>query len=124
MDFEKYGFSLFNKFRAKQLKRWFIFMIEQGKIKTREQLICEAKASMVYQDIEPLRTLGLSDSQFDELIVNTALEALDAARTLPLDRWLFATGIPGVGVTVAEQLAATHERLADLPGSPILTGSR
>ncbi|MDX9868379.1 MAG: NAD-dependent DNA ligase LigA, partial [Kiritimatiellia bacterium] len=52
----------------------------------------------------------------------TALEALEHAKALPLDRWLFATGIPGVGVTVAEQLAATHERLADLPGSPILTG--
>ncbi len=82
MDFEKYGFSLFNKFRAKQLKRWFLFMIEQGKIKTREQLICEAKASMAYQDIEPLRTLGLSDSQFDELIVNTALEALDSEKLI------------------------------------------
>ncbi|OQC23435.1 MAG: DNA ligase [Verrucomicrobia bacterium ADurb.Bin070] len=50
----------------------------------------------------------------------TALEALDAARTLPLDRWLFATGIPNVGVTVAEQIAAAHARFSDLAASPIL----
>jgi DNA ligase (NAD+) len=50
----------------------------------------------------------------------TALDALDAARTLPLDRWLFATGIPGIGVTVAEQIAAAHARFSDLDASPIL----
>jgi hypothetical protein len=52
-------------------------MIDQGKIQTRDQLECEAKASMVYQDIEPLRALGISDSHSDESIVKTALEALD-----------------------------------------------
>ena len=51
----------------------------------------------------------------------TALEALDAARTLPLDRWLFATGIPNVGVTVAEQIASAHARFSELQNSPILT---
>ncbi|HQL51404.1 MAG TPA: NAD-dependent DNA ligase LigA [Kiritimatiellia bacterium] len=50
----------------------------------------------------------------------TALEALDAARTLPLDRWLYATGIPNVGVTVAEQIAAAHARFSDLAASPLL----
>ena len=51
----------------------------------------------------------------------TALEALEAAKSLTLDRWLFATGIPNVGVTVAEQIAAAHSRLSELPDSPILT---
>lgn len=50
----------------------------------------------------------------------TALEALEAAKHLPLDRWLFATGIPNVGVTVAEQIADAHARFSDLPRSPIL----
>jgi len=50
----------------------------------------------------------------------TALDALDAARALPLDRWLFATGIPNVGVTVAEQIASVHARFSELPDSPIL----
>ena len=51
----------------------------------------------------------------------TALEALGNAKTLTLDRWLFATGIPNVGVTVAEQIAAAHTRFSELPNSPILT---
>ncbi len=51
----------------------------------------------------------------------TALEALEAARTLTLDRWLFATGIPNVGVTVAEQIASAHKRFSELPDSPTLT---
>ena len=51
----------------------------------------------------------------------TALEALEAARSLTLDRWLFATGIPNVGVTVAEQIASAHTRFSELPNSPVLT---
>lgn len=50
----------------------------------------------------------------------TALDALEAAKSLPLDRWLFATGIPNVGVTVAEQIASAHARFSELPGSPVL----
>ncbi len=50
----------------------------------------------------------------------TALEALEAARTLTLDRWLFATGIPNVGVTVAEQIASAHAHFSELPNSPVL----
>jgi len=50
----------------------------------------------------------------------TALEALEHAKTLPLDRWLFATGIPNVGVTVAEQIASGHARFSELPNSPVL----
>ena len=51
----------------------------------------------------------------------TALEALDAARSLTLDRWLFATGIPNVGITVAEQIASAHTRFSELADSAILT---
>ena len=50
----------------------------------------------------------------------TALDALQTARSLPLDRWLFATGIPNIGSTVAEQIAAAHTRFSELAGSPIL----
>jgi DNA ligase (NAD+) len=50
----------------------------------------------------------------------TALDALEAARSLPLDRWLFATGIPNVGVTVAEKMASVHTCYSALMDSPIL----
>ena len=50
----------------------------------------------------------------------TVMGALTAARTLPLHRWLFAVGIPNVGVTVAKDIAAEHAKLSDLPDSPVL----
>ena len=50
----------------------------------------------------------------------TVMKALDEARTLPLHRWLFALGIPNVGVAVARDIAAEHEHLADLRDSPVL----
>jgi DNA ligase (NAD+) len=50
----------------------------------------------------------------------TALDALETARGLALDRWLFATGIPNVGVTVAEQIASAHTCYSELMNSPIL----
>ena len=46
--------------------------------------------------------------------------AVEAARTASLERWLFAIGIPNVGVTVAKDIAAEHEKLSDLPGSAAL----
>ena len=47
-------------------------------------------------------------------------DAVEAARGLPLERWLFAAGIPNVGVMVAKDIAAEHERFSDLAGSPVL----
>ena len=49
-------------------------------------------------------------------------EAVEAARGLPLDRWLFAIGIPNVGATVAKDIAAEHARFSDLSGSAVLKG--
>ena len=50
----------------------------------------------------------------------TLLAALAAAKTLPLSRWLYAMGIPNVGVQVARDLAREHARLEDLVDSPVL----
>ena len=46
--------------------------------------------------------------------------AVDAARDMPLDRWLFATGISNVGATVARDIAEAHDKMSDIPGSPVL----
>ncbi len=80
--------------------------------------------------------LDLFDLDFDELMALDVGEAgaprrfgrnaehlrdaAQAARALPLDRWLFAVGIPNVGATVAKAIAAEHERFADLAESPVL----
>ena len=46
--------------------------------------------------------------------------AVAAARTLPLHRWLFAIGIPNVGVTVAKDIAAEHAKWSELADSAVL----
>jgi len=48
------------------------------------------------------------------------IQALERARHLPLNRWLFAFGIPRIGATVAEQVASCHKRLGDIPHSELL----
>ena len=50
----------------------------------------------------------------------TVMDALAAAKTLPLHRWLFAMGIPNVGVTVAKDVAAEHGKMSDLVDSAVL----
>jgi len=50
----------------------------------------------------------------------SVLDALAAARNLPLDKWLFAIGIPNVGVTVAKDIAAEHPSMSALPDSEVL----
>ncbi len=48
------------------------------------------------------------------------IEGVERARTLPLERWIFALGIDEVGSTTARDLAKFHASLEDLAGSPIL----
>jgi len=47
-------------------------------------------------------------------------QALEESRDLPLSRWLFATGIPNVGKTAAEHVAAAHQSIKELSNSQII----
>ena len=68
---------------------------------------------------ERLSSLEIAGRRFGKN-AESVVKALDEARAMPLDRWLFATGIPGIGTTVASDIAAEHERMADLAGSSVL----
>ena len=68
---------------------------------------------------ERLATLEIAGRRFGKN-AESVVDALSAARALPLARWLFATGISGIGETVAADIAAAHGRLADLADSPVL----
>ncbi|HEU4678578.1 MAG TPA: NAD-dependent DNA ligase LigA, partial [Terrimicrobiaceae bacterium] len=57
---------------------------------------------------------------FGEKNARKLLEAIARARELPLARWLHALAIPEVGEETAHDLAAFHDSLEDLPGSPLL----
>lgn len=66
-----------------------------------------------------LYALEISGHRFGKNALTVAA-ALEKAKTLPLDRWLYALGIPNVGATVAKDVAAEHDRLSQLAGSPVL----
>ncbi len=87
---------------------------------------------------EPLDLFGLTVEQLAKLNLGTddeprvfgeknatkVVEALERARTLPLDRWILALAIPEVGEATARQLAQVHESLDELASSSILRDIR
>ncbi len=67
--------------------------------------------------------LGTEDEvrRFGEKNAAKALDALNRARTLPLDRWLTAFGISTIGVTTSREVATYHRDLQQLAHSEYLS---
>lgn len=57
---------------------------------------------------------------FGEKNAAKIIAALDRAKHLPLNRWIYALAIPNIGETTAYQLALTHKSLEELPESKLL----
>ena len=74
--------------------------------------------------VEQLGALNLGTDEeprrFGEKNAAKALSALDAARHLPLERWLTAFGIPTIGTVTARTTAKYHRNLAELAEGPFL----
>jgi len=70
-------------------------------------------------DADALASLEVSGHKFGKN-AKTVLNALEDSRRLPLHRWLFAIGIPNVGVTVSKDIATEHANLSALADSPVL----
>jgi len=66
--------------------------------------------------------LGTEDERrtFGEKNATKIIEALQRAKTAPLNRWIHALAIADVGETTAKQLAATHDTLEALADSSVL----
>lgn len=61
------------------------------------------------------------ERRFGEKRSQTLLDSLQKARTdMPLNRWIFAMGIPHIGESTAKELARLHQDLKTLAQSPIL----
>lgn len=71
------------------------------------------------RDVGWARPMEISGHRFGKN-AETVGKALSEAKKLPLHRWLYAIGIPNVGVTVAKDIAAEHERMRDLANSSVL----
>ncbi len=74
--------------------------------------------------VEQLGALNLGTDEeprrFGEKNAAKALAALDAARNLPLERWLTAFGIPTIGTVTARTAARYHRDLTELAGGQFL----
>ncbi|HZI31625.1 MAG TPA: BRCT domain-containing protein, partial [Candidatus Binatia bacterium] len=70
--------------------------------------------------------LGTEDEPrtFGEKNATKILDALERAKTAPLNRWIHALAISDVGEATAKQLAATHESLDALADSEVLRDIR
>jgi DNA ligase (NAD+) len=70
--------------------------------------------------------LGTDDEPrtFGEKNATKILEALQRAKTAPLNKWIHALAISDVGEATAKQLAATHETLEALADSEVLRDIR
>ncbi|HEV2691910.1 MAG TPA: NAD-dependent DNA ligase LigA [Verrucomicrobiae bacterium] len=57
---------------------------------------------------------------FGEKNATKILDALQRAKTAPLNRWILALGVPSVGETTAYQLAQLHKDIQEISNSEIL----
>jgi protein-S-isoprenylcysteine O-methyltransferase Ste14/DNA-binding PadR family transcriptional regulator len=76
IDFSKYGFSLYDRYRHRQMIRWFLFEIEKGRITTREEMLREAKVATDYQQIASLKALGLDKKSEPEEKLEKAIQEI------------------------------------------------
>ncbi|MBO7298599.1 MAG: NAD-dependent DNA ligase LigA [Kiritimatiellae bacterium] len=74
------------------------------------------------------QTLGcdINDSATKQRILgkanaHTIMNALQRARELPLARWIYAMGIPGIGATTAQDIARLHKDFYELANSKIVS---
>ena len=74
---------------------------------------------------ETLANLNLGTAEaprrFGEKNAAKILTALEAARSKPLNKWLFAMGIRQLGESAAKEMSRLHQNLTDVPNSEILT---
>ena len=71
-----------------------------------------------------LATLNLGTAEepriFGEKNATKIVAAREAARTLPLEKWLYALSVPDVGETTARELGRRHRNFAELADSSLL----
>ncbi len=86
---------------------------------------CTTPLDLFRLDSDTLANLNLgteeSPRRFGEKNAAKVIEALEAAKSKPLHRWLYAMGIRQLGESAAKELSRLHRTIAEIPESPILT---
>ena len=87
------------------------YLLERG----RKKQLDELRQGLTTPE-EVLRKVTVVEATTADKIVSR----LSEVKALPLHRWLFAIGIPNVGVTVAKDIAEEHGKFSDLADSEVL----
>ena len=76
-------------------------------------------------DVETLASLNLGTTEeprtFGSKNATKVVQALETAKTKPLEKWLFALGLPKLGQVGAQAIAEKHKTFQDIINSPILS---
>ena len=85
---------------------------------------CQTPLDLFRLDEKTLANLNLgteeSPRRYGEKNAAKVIAALEAAKSKPLHRWLFAMGIRQLGESAAKELSRLHKTLGEIPDSPIL----
>ena len=79
---------------------------------------------MANLQLEPARLKSGEESKprrFGEKKAKQLKDSIDRAKSLPLDKWISALGIPAIGESAAIECARLHETFTELAGSEILS---
>jgi DNA ligase (NAD+) len=91
-------------------------LVENGMVKTPLDIFCLDLARLARLNLGTQTDIRI----FGEKNAAKLLDAVERARHMPLDRWLFALGIPRIGRTVARQIAAAHQNMFELADSRVI----
>jgi len=90
-----------------------------------EHKLVEEPLDLFKLTLENLATLNIGTVEepriFGEKHAVKVIDALEAAKTKPLARWVTALGVPSVGETTANQVAKLHKNLRQISDSETLT---
>lgn len=86
--------------------------------------LCRSPLDLFSLNLEQLAPLNLGTEsdprRFGEKNAQKILDGLQAARSKPLNRWIYAMGIRNIGESAARELSRLHRTLAELSTSEIL----
>ena len=98
-------------------------LVETGLAKSPLDLFTIPHPTLADLLLDPAKLQSGEESKprrFGEKKAQLLVDSLERAKTMPLDKWLFALGIPNVGESAAFECARLHERFSDISTSAIL----
>lgn len=99
-------------------------LVETGMVKTPLDLFDLQENILANLLLDPAQLQSGEESKprrFGEKKAATLLASLERARGLPLEKWLFALGIPNVGESSARECARLHQYFSTVASSEILS---